>query len=41
MRAVWNGQTNADSVFQYLTPKPAAAEIDGRVAFWKGVTVTD
>lgn len=41
MRAVWNGQTNADSVLQYSTPKPAAAEIEGRVAFWKGVTVTD
>lgn len=35
------GQTNPDSVFQYLTPKSAAAEIDGHVAFWKGVTVTD
>ena len=35
-----DGQTNKDAVWFYPTPKPAAAEIAGRVAFWKGVQVT-
>ena len=34
-----DGKTNADSVWYYPDPKPAAAEIRGRVAFWKGVRV--
>jgi uncharacterized protein (DUF427 family) len=34
-----NGQTNKDAVWYYPEPKPAAAEIAGRVAFWKGVQV--
>ncbi len=34
------GQTNKDAVWYYPTPKQAAANIAGRVAFWKGVTVT-
>jgi uncharacterized protein (DUF427 family) len=34
-----DGQTNTDAAWYYPTPKDAAAEIAGRVAFWKGVTV--
>jgi uncharacterized protein (DUF427 family) len=30
---------NPDAVWYYADPKPAAAEIRGRVAFWKGVKV--
>ena len=33
------GQQNADAAWLYPSPKPAAAEIEGRVAFWKGVRV--
>lgn len=32
-------RTNAGAVWYYPEPKPAASEIAGRVAFWKGVTV--
>ena len=35
-----DGQTNVDAVWYYPDPKPAAAEIKGRVAFWRGVQVT-
>ena len=35
-----DGKTNADAVWFYPTPKEAAAEIAGRVAFWKGVRVS-
>ena len=35
-----DGATNPDAAWVYLDPKPAAAEIAGRVAFWKGVQVT-
>lgn len=35
-----NGQTNPDAVWYYAEPKEAAKAIKGRVAFWKGVTVT-
>jgi uncharacterized protein (DUF427 family) len=38
---VVNGQTNADAAWYYPTPKDAAKEIAGYVAFWKGVKVTD
>jgi len=34
-----DGATNADAVWYYPDPKPAAAAIKGRVAFWKGVRV--
>lgn len=37
---VVDGQRNADALWYYPTPKDAAKEITGRVAFWKGVTVT-
>ena len=32
---------NADAVWYYADPLPAAAEIKGRYAFWKGVKVTE
>ena len=38
---VVNGDTNADAAWYYPTPKEAAKEIAGYVAFWKGVKVTD
>jgi uncharacterized protein (DUF427 family) len=34
-----DGKTNPDAVWYYPEPKDAAAEIRGRVAFWKGVVV--
>ena len=34
-----NGTINADAVWYYADPKPEAASIKGRVAFWKGVKV--
>jgi uncharacterized protein (DUF427 family) len=37
---VVDGRRNVDAAWYYPDPKPAAAEIAGRVAFWKGVTVT-
>jgi uncharacterized protein (DUF427 family) len=33
------GQVNKDAAWYYPTPKDAAKEITGRVAFWKGVEV--
>ena len=35
-----DGETNADAAWYYPTPKDAAASIQGRVAFWRGVTVS-
>lgn len=34
-----DGKTNENAVWYYPTPKDAAANIRGRVAFWKGVKV--
>jgi len=34
-----NGEMNPDAVWYYAEPLEAAAEIKGRVAFWKGVKV--
>ncbi len=34
------GKSNPNAVWYYPEPKAAAAEIKGRVAFWKGVTVS-
>lgn len=34
-----DGQTNSDAAWYYPDPKPAARNIAGRVAFWKGVRV--
>jgi len=36
---VVNGKENADAAWFYPDPKPAAANIAGKVAFWRGVTV--
>ena len=36
-----DGERNPDAVWYYPDPKPAAAEIKDRVAFWKGVEVTE
>ncbi len=36
-----DGNANPDAVWFYPDPKEAAAEIQGRVAFWKGVKVVD
>ena len=36
-----NGDANPDAVWFYADPKDAAAQIKGRVAFWKGVQVVD
>ena len=36
---VVNGQVNANAAWYYPDPKPEAAQIKGRVAFWKGVQV--
>jgi uncharacterized protein (DUF427 family) len=35
-----DGELNPDAVWYYPAPKEAAAEITGRVAFWRGVVVT-
>ncbi len=34
------GAVNKDAAWFYADPLPAAAEIQGRVAFWKGVKVS-
>lgn len=36
-----NGDTNKDAAWYYPETKDAAKEIEGYVAFWKGVTVTE
>ncbi len=33
------GMRNENAAWYYPDPKPAAAEIKDRIAFWKGVTV--
>ena len=33
------GETNPDAAWYYSDPKDAAKNIEGRVAFWKGVVV--
>ncbi len=35
------GSSNPDAAWYYPEPKPAASEIAGRVAFWRGVRVSD
>jgi uncharacterized protein (DUF427 family) len=34
-----NGAVNKDAAWYYPEPKEAAANIKGRVAFWKGVVI--
>jgi uncharacterized protein (DUF427 family) len=36
---VVNGEVNKDAAWYYPTPKDAAKQITGRIAFWKGVQV--
>ena len=36
---VVNGRENKDAAWYYPAPKSAAAQIAGRVAFWRGVEV--
>ncbi len=36
---VVDGKENADAAWFYPEPKPAAAQIKDRVAFWRGVQV--
>lgn len=35
-----NGEVNTDAAWYYADPKPEAAQIRARVAFWKGVKVS-
>ncbi|MBC3920199.1 DUF427 domain-containing protein [Undibacterium sp. CY18W] len=37
---VVNGQANTDAAWTYPTPKDAAKEIVGFIAFWRGVEVS-
>lgn len=36
-----DGQVNQDAAWYYPDPKPAAENIRGRIAFWRGVHVDD
>jgi uncharacterized protein (DUF427 family) len=36
-----DGKSNPDAVWYYPDPKPAASQIKDRMAFWKGVQVTN
>jgi uncharacterized protein (DUF427 family) len=36
-----NGEINGDAAWYYPDPKPAAAEIKDRIAFWKGVAIEE
>ena len=38
---VVDGDVNSDAAWYYPEPKPAAAEIRDRVAFWRGVEIVD
>lgn len=35
------GETNEDAAWYYPSPKAAAQEIAGHIAFWRGVEITD
>ena len=35
------GRQNAGAAWYYPDPKPAAAELEDRVAFWNGVEITE
>ncbi len=39
MSLLVNGELNPDAVWYYPSPSDEAAEVRGRVAFWKGVQV--
>jgi uncharacterized protein (DUF427 family) len=34
-----DGKTNVDAAWYYANPKPAAVDITGRIAFWRGVQI--
>ena len=34
-------KTNLDAAWYYPEPKPGAEQVAGRVAFWKGVQITE
>ena len=36
-----DGRRNPDAAWTYPSPKPAAEQVRDRVAFWRGVTVTE
>jgi uncharacterized protein (DUF427 family) len=38
---VVDGEANRDAAWYYPTPLPAAKEIAGHIAFWKGVTLEE
>lgn len=38
---VVDGEVNRGAAWYYRSPKPAASNIAGYVAFWRGVQVTD
>jgi uncharacterized protein (DUF427 family) len=38
---VVDGKTNPDAAWYYPEPKEAASNIKGRIAFWRGVQITD
>ena len=38
---VVDGKTNPGAAWYYPSPKEAAQQIQGRIAFWKGVQVLD
>ncbi|MFC5999639.1 DUF427 domain-containing protein [Quadrisphaera sp. GCM10027208] len=45
VKVIWNGtvlaesQTSSDAAWTYQDPSPAACDIKGHVAFWRGVQV--
>jgi uncharacterized protein (DUF427 family) len=41
LNVVVDGKTNPDAAWFYPQTSTAAKQIEGRVAFWKGVTVSD
>ena len=38
---VVDAKTNVDAAWYYADPEPAAEQIRGRVAFWKGVQISE
>ncbi len=36
-----DGQSNPDAAWYYADPKPAANRVRGRIAFWKGVQISE
>lgn len=38
---VVGGSVNTGAAWYYPDPKPAASDIKGRIAFWRGVKVTE